>query len=124
MHWQTVKNTPFRINVVVVYHVTIVAIGNGLLKKCWPLRYQAAFYAQQGVPLNCFISGLLIFFHYFFQIRPHASLLAMMNPIPVPGFGVVYVRLYVPGLAGEVALDEAFLVLWGRRYRSRYPPTL
>ena len=23
--------------VVVVYHVTIVAIGNGLLKKCWPL---------------------------------------------------------------------------------------
>ena len=23
--------------VVVVYHVTIVAIGHGLLKKCWPL---------------------------------------------------------------------------------------
>ena len=25
------------IYVVVVYHVTIVAIGHGLLKKCWPL---------------------------------------------------------------------------------------
>ena len=24
-------------NVVVVYHVTIVAIGRGLLKKCWPM---------------------------------------------------------------------------------------
>ena len=23
--------------VVVVYHVTMVAIGHGLLKKCWPL---------------------------------------------------------------------------------------
>ena len=24
------------VSVVVVYHVTIVAIGHGLLKKCWP----------------------------------------------------------------------------------------
>ena len=34
--------------VVVVYHVTFVAIGLGLLKKFWPM---AAFYALQGVPL-------------------------------------------------------------------------
>ena len=27
----------YKINVIVVYHVTIVAIGHGLLKKFWPL---------------------------------------------------------------------------------------
>ena len=37
--------------VVVVYHVTIVAIGHGLLKKFWPFWYKAAFYALQGIQL-------------------------------------------------------------------------
>ena len=36
--------------VVVVYHVTIVAIGHGLLRN-FGLWYQAAFYALQGVQL-------------------------------------------------------------------------
>ena len=33
------------------YHVTIVAIGNWLLKKFWPTGNKTAFYALQGVPL-------------------------------------------------------------------------
>ena len=35
--------------VIIVYHVTIVAIGHWLLKKCWPSVI--VFYALQGVPL-------------------------------------------------------------------------
>ena len=41
---------PFQ-DVVVVYHVTIVEIGHGLLKKFWPLVIICCVYALQGVPL-------------------------------------------------------------------------
>ena len=37
-------------NIDVVYHVTIVAIGHGLLKKFWPLAL-GCVYALQGVQL-------------------------------------------------------------------------
>ena len=42
--WSTVSPV-----VIIVYHVTIVAIGHWLLKKCWPSVI--VFYALQGAPL-------------------------------------------------------------------------
>ena len=39
----------FDITVIIVYHVTIVAIGHWLLKKCWPSVIVC--YALRGVPL-------------------------------------------------------------------------
>ena len=52
-------------NVVVVYHVTIVAIGHEWVKKCWSIW----FYALQGVPL--FETMQTVFFARTTQLLPH-----------------------------------------------------
>ena len=37
LDWDATKKGDFSTLFVVVYHVTIVAIGHGLLNNCWPM---------------------------------------------------------------------------------------
>ena len=49
----------------VVYHVTAVAIGHGLLKKFWPFWYQAAFYALQREYIYYYIVHVVKLFNIY-----------------------------------------------------------
>ena len=57
-----------RDSVVVVYHVTIIAIGHGLLKKCWPLVLGCVLRTVGSSTLNGLNATIMQFFKSEYKI--------------------------------------------------------